>query len=203
MGLRGQLQRFARQLDAEDNNAFDLWTWLPSYHAAKKSHGDYSTEFTPEIADILKEATLVMAALAGNTMNMDLVYEWFGCPCGQCEIDRKEIQVTFFGVFKQALFVEDPTYYCVRDSHDSRRDPSAVDENDWCICGMRTIKILDDFVSLDDVASGGFSPGEFAQLGPGLRKFQCMGCDQVLIDHPNRLVASSVHVAGCNGCNKD
>jgi hypothetical protein len=86
--LRYDIQRFAAELDAQDNAAFDLWSWLPSHKAAKKAHGDYADEHTPSAADIMREAAVVLAAHAGYPPSKEVVEEWYGCPCGECEHAR-------------------------------------------------------------------------------------------------------------------
>lgn len=63
MSLRHDLQSLARELEAEDNAAFDLWTWLPSYKAAVASHGDYASEHTPSASDVMKEAAVLLSVL--------------------------------------------------------------------------------------------------------------------------------------------
>lgn len=86
MSLRDQIQSFARQLEQESNAAFDLWTWLPSHQAAKKSHGDYASEFTPDPADIMREAAIYLAQLKGHEPSSETVQEWYGCPCQDCDL---------------------------------------------------------------------------------------------------------------------
>jgi len=51
--LRSLIQNIAHEFDREDNSAFDLWTYLPSYKEAQKYHGDYAANFTPPINYIL------------------------------------------------------------------------------------------------------------------------------------------------------
>lgn len=85
LNLRSQLSEFARQLEEEDNAAFDLWSWLPSHKAAKAAHGDYAAEYTPSAADVMKEAAIYLAALRGSSPAPAEVEQWFGCPCQECD----------------------------------------------------------------------------------------------------------------------
>ena len=82
---RSTIQELARQLEAEDNAAFDLWSWLPSHKAAEKAHGDYASEHTPDPADVMKEAAIYIAFLRGREIGQAEVEQWFGCPCQECE----------------------------------------------------------------------------------------------------------------------
>lgn len=81
---RHAIQQLARQFEAEDNAAFDLWSWLPSHKAAKKAHGDYADEHRPELADLMKEAAMYFAYLKGHEHTQAEIEEWFGCPCKEC-----------------------------------------------------------------------------------------------------------------------
>lgn len=49
------------ELSEQQNKAFDLWTRLPSYKAAQEAHGDYASEHTPSVADVLTEATIFIS----------------------------------------------------------------------------------------------------------------------------------------------
>jgi hypothetical protein len=92
MTLRGEMASLLRNLDAEDNAAFDLWTWLPSYKDATTHHGDYASEHKPSNADILREAALVFS-LKKYTEQVDIDSWWsrnkaeadsfFKCQCGE------------------------------------------------------------------------------------------------------------------------
>jgi hypothetical protein len=48
------------ELDEQQNNAHDLWTWLPSYKETQKHHDDYVDNFTPAVKDIIQEASLYL-----------------------------------------------------------------------------------------------------------------------------------------------
>ena len=76
---------FARKLESIQNEQFNLWTWLPSYKIAQKHHGDYADEFSPETADIIKEACYYLAHLKNpNEPLSENQKEWFErCPCGE------------------------------------------------------------------------------------------------------------------------
>lgn len=82
---RYAIQQLARQFEAEDNAASDLWSWLPSHKAAEKAHGDYASEHQPALADLMKEAAMYFSHLKGYEHTKAEIEEWFGCPCGECE----------------------------------------------------------------------------------------------------------------------
>ena len=78
--LRDGMLELAKELEAEENAAFDLWSWLPSCKLAAKYHGDYYVEHQPCTADIMREACDVFA---GETEKSLLTTT---CPCGEgCE----------------------------------------------------------------------------------------------------------------------
>jgi len=83
MTLRAEIQNLAHEFDAQDNAAFDLWTWLPSHREATKYHGDYASEFMPGIADIMIEASMVLCRMKnGNpVIDGDPNVDHFQCPC--------------------------------------------------------------------------------------------------------------------------
>lgn len=88
MKMRQEIIKFAHELERQDNEAFMLWTWLPSYRAAKKHHGDYSDNFTPPISDILTEATMYIAELKDpehykNFPSPEHARFFEQCPCGE------------------------------------------------------------------------------------------------------------------------
>jgi hypothetical protein len=92
MTFRGEMASLLRNLDAEDNAAFDLWTWLPSYKDTQAHHGDYTSEHKPSNADILREAALVFS-LKKYTEQAEIDSWWarnkaeadsfFKCQCGK------------------------------------------------------------------------------------------------------------------------
>lgn len=84
MGLRGDIQKLARELGEEHDAASDLWTWLPSHKAAKACHGDYAIEFRPSIADVMREAAMYLAFLNRYDKSEDQKGGWFECPCQEC-----------------------------------------------------------------------------------------------------------------------
>ena len=82
MKLAQELINLGQQLEAENNAAHDLWTWLPSHKIAEKHHGDYASEHCPSNGDVMKEAAMYLkrpeATLAIEKQ------EWFSrCPCGE------------------------------------------------------------------------------------------------------------------------
>ena len=86
--MRGQLIRFAKELEEENNAAFDLWTWLPSYKEAKNHHGDYADEFQPPMAEILKEASIYISVKCSPSEEQLKTIEFFKCPCGEDHYEK-------------------------------------------------------------------------------------------------------------------
>lgn len=76
MKLKAAIQEFAHELDAQDNAAYDLWTWLPSCKAAQEHHGDYHAEFMPSLSEILIEAANYVADLVNGKIPATAA-----CPC--------------------------------------------------------------------------------------------------------------------------
>jgi hypothetical protein len=100
MSLKHEICKFAREIEAQDNAAFDLWTWMPSYKAAQKAHGDYASEHQPSHADLMKETAMFLSELRGHEHTDAECEEWFGCPCGECE-HAKGVRPTLDGWLKQ------------------------------------------------------------------------------------------------------
>lgn len=97
MSIKQDIIRLAHDLEEERNEAFMLWTWLPSHKVVEKHHGDHGDNFTPSVSDILKEATLWLAYINSKKDNPDAPMsdeqkQWFTeCPCGEaCE--RKVVE---------------------------------------------------------------------------------------------------------------
>lgn len=68
----------------EQNKAYDLWTWLPSYQAAQAAHGDRADNYRPSVADILQEATLFIShGLAPAAEQREGAGDFYQCPCGE------------------------------------------------------------------------------------------------------------------------
>lgn len=86
--FRDALISFAHRLEDESNAAHDLWSWLPSYEAAKKYHGDHAGNFAPSIADVMREASKVLSVAAGYGMTDEERAEWFRCPCDEEHADE-------------------------------------------------------------------------------------------------------------------
>lgn len=87
MALEDQICQLARKIEDEKNAAFDLWTWLPSYKVGQQHHGDHAGNFIPAVADIIREATLVLSQQNGFEVSKEDRKEWFEkCPCNEgCE----------------------------------------------------------------------------------------------------------------------
>jgi hypothetical protein len=84
MGMSSIRKLLAKMLEKEASNAFDLWTCLPSYKAAKACHGDYASEFVPSVADVLAEAAMCISFLNGYDHEEEKKRGEFECPCGEC-----------------------------------------------------------------------------------------------------------------------
>lgn len=79
------LIQLGQQLEAENNAAHDLWTWLPSHKIAQKHHADYTSKHCPSNGNVMKEASMYLAnaSRADTTMTAE-EEEWFTrCPCGE------------------------------------------------------------------------------------------------------------------------
>lgn len=57
------LAKFVNQLEKAENEAYDLWSWLPSSRVAERHHGDYYSEFSPSTEDVMEEASMFLAYL--------------------------------------------------------------------------------------------------------------------------------------------
>lgn len=81
MNLKSEIRILSHQLDVEDEAAFNLWTWLPSYKDAKEKHGDYADEYRPTNADVMKEAAIYIGAgLDVTKVEKRVAEEWFKIP---------------------------------------------------------------------------------------------------------------------------
>jgi hypothetical protein len=84
MSFRGDIIRLGQELSEQDNAALVLWTRLPSHNAAKAAHGDYATEYTPSVLDVLKEASMYIAhGLNPTPEQIKEAGEFYACPCGE------------------------------------------------------------------------------------------------------------------------
>lgn len=73
------------ELADQENKSFDLWTWLPSYKAAQRAHGDYASEKRPSVADVMVEATLFIShGLTPTSEQIEAAGDLYKCPCGEC-----------------------------------------------------------------------------------------------------------------------
>lgn len=83
--MKQEFIKLGQQLDAENNAAHDLWTWLPSHKIAQKHHGDYASEYCPSNADVMKEAAMYLGHLRRPEVPLTPEeQEWFWrCPCDE------------------------------------------------------------------------------------------------------------------------
>ena len=84
MTARSTLIALAKELEDESDEAFSLWTWLPSYKAAQAAHGDYAGNFTPRVADVLREASMFISHRLNPTAEQVAeAGDFYKCPCGE------------------------------------------------------------------------------------------------------------------------
>lgn len=90
--IRDDIIRFGRELERERNAAYDMWTWLPSYRAAHKAHGQYAVEHQPPMDDLIKEASMCFSLIGGYIQGSpgDLM-----CPCGDDECEESFLNIKF------------------------------------------------------------------------------------------------------------
>lgn len=85
---RQSIIALGRELEDQANEAFSLWTWLPSYKAAKAAHGDCADNHTPSVADVLKEACMFIAHGLNPTEEQRAeAGDFYKCPCGESHDD--------------------------------------------------------------------------------------------------------------------
>lgn len=95
MNLRSLIS-LGKEVEKAQEAAHDLWSWLPSCKVAKKHHGDYYAEFTPNMSDVMIEAAMYMARvqLPPGEKSTELSLEekdWFErCPCGESHDGSEE-----------------------------------------------------------------------------------------------------------------
>ena len=66
------------------NAAHDLWSWLPSHKRAQAAHGDYASNFTPSMRDIMREASEYIAHGCRPTPEQQThAGDLYRCPCGE------------------------------------------------------------------------------------------------------------------------
>lgn len=94
------------KLERIRHSAFDLWTWLPSYRAAEKFHGDYASEFQPPIDEIMHEACEMFSHLRDKKFELP-PYE--GCPCGE---DHKDEDTDKVNLRKELMANRNPCFLC-------------------------------------------------------------------------------------------
>ena len=84
MSARSLIISLGHELSEQNNKAFVLWTRLPSYKAARAAHGDYASEYTPPVCDVLTEATMFISHGMNPTKEqIDAAGDFYRCPCGE------------------------------------------------------------------------------------------------------------------------
>ena len=82
--VRSMIISLGHELSEQQNKAFDLWTLLPSYKAAQAAHGDYASEHTPSVSDVLTEAAIYIAHGMNPTDEQRAeAGDFYRCPCGE------------------------------------------------------------------------------------------------------------------------
>lgn len=93
MNVRRSLIDLGAQLQAEDEAAFQLWSWLPSYRAAEKAHGEHACEHRPSVRDVLAEAAEYLSHKMNPTPEqVQEAGELYRCPCGECGTGFQPVQ---------------------------------------------------------------------------------------------------------------
>lgn len=78
-------------LEQEEGAAVDLWTWLPSYGVAQQCHGDYANTVRPTVADVMREAAMVLSEAAGHEHTEEHEMWFTECPCGSgCQVESND-----------------------------------------------------------------------------------------------------------------
>jgi len=79
--LRTFIQDLSHCFDEEDERAFALWTWLPSYRETCKHHPNTYHNYVPSISDVLYEATIYINFIVNKDHytdeELDNVKQWF------------------------------------------------------------------------------------------------------------------------------
>lgn len=85
--LREDLIKFTDNLRKEQEAAFDLWTWLPSFKEAKRYHEDYADTLMPSVEMIMRECAVLCGYLQdrlhGRDRKLPEETDLFQCPCGE------------------------------------------------------------------------------------------------------------------------
>lgn len=82
--VRQAIIALGHELSEQDNKAYDLWTWLPSYKAAQAAHGDYASEYRPSVADVLVEAAMFIShGLNPTAEQIEEAGDYYRCPCDE------------------------------------------------------------------------------------------------------------------------
>lgn len=90
MSLIEDMRRLVAVHDETAEDAYNLWSWLPSNYFAQATHGDYADEHRPTVACIMEEASRVMAYASGHDLNLDnpATRSKFGCGCEDCQLNK-------------------------------------------------------------------------------------------------------------------
>jgi hypothetical protein len=97
--------RLGRELEAIQEESFNLWTWMPSSYFLARYHGDYASEHMGSIDTVMKEACKVMSALGGYApkgldLDLDAPYD---CACGETHIPVTDDHDDWYGHNEKSL----------------------------------------------------------------------------------------------------
>ena len=110
MDLKHLIQSLGRTLDEEDNRAFNLWTWLPSYRHANMAFGDYGDVYQPPLADMLQEASYVFSTLKGYGVKPSTALEWFSIEDARGKLGEDEWTLDDIQAFFKEMYNADVVF---------------------------------------------------------------------------------------------
>jgi hypothetical protein len=83
--IRQAITELGTVLTEQENKASDLWSWLPSYRAASRAHGDRASDFRPSVIGVMIEAAAYIShGLQPTQEQLKDPSGPYGCPCGKC-----------------------------------------------------------------------------------------------------------------------
>lgn len=67
--IRQAITELGTVLTEQENKASDLWSWLPSYRAASRAHGDRASDFRPSVIGVVNYPGLKAGACEVKSQN--------------------------------------------------------------------------------------------------------------------------------------
>jgi hypothetical protein len=89
--VREMLISLGRTMENDNEAAAALWTWLPSYLITKDAHSDYACNFQPSLAEVMEEASWVLAQLFERGASPDRL----SCCCDDPECRNSNVAFNF------------------------------------------------------------------------------------------------------------